>query len=433
MIVFISLVILIVSLIIGIPVPFAFFATTFYMIIVGGYDPSFLLPYGFYKESTIVLLAIPLFIMAGGIIEKGNIGRALIRFVEMFVGRIKGSLGAVMVVSSAVFGSISGSAAATMTVIGTIMLPQLDRAGYSKGFSASLISNCCLLGGIIPPSSLMILYAWVGQQSVIACFLAGVIPGIILTSLMVIMSIFLVRKDPNIETSEKLDSTAWRKEFSKRTYYAIPALLMPVLILGGIYGGLVTPTEAAAVAVLYSIPIGMFVYKGMNRKDLFSVLVNTATTTGVIMVMLFTVMILCRIYIMEDVPGMLMNMITSISDNKYIIMLMINLFLLIMGMLMDDVSATLLSTPILLPIVQQIGVSPIQFSAILLLNLSLGCVTPPCAPLMYLASRMGKVPVTKMLYPTAMIILFAWIPTLLLVTFIPQISLFLPRLLLGIN
>ena len=430
MLVITAIIVLIIFLITGIPVPFAFFASTLFMIIFGGYDPSFLIPFGYYKESTTVLLAIPLFIMAGGLIERGHIGNALIGFIEMFLGRIKGYLGPVMVVSSAVFGAITGSATATMSVMGSILLPQMERKGYDKGKSSAILANCALIGGIIPPSSLMILYAWVAQQSVLACFLAGLIPGIILTTLMAIVASFLNKDDLNIHKEEKT-YTSWGKEFGKRTWHAVPALLMPVFILGSIYGGIMTPTEAAGISVLYALPVGLFIYKGLNKKEVFNVFVKTSTTTGVIMVMLFTVMIFSRILVLENVPSMLVDLVTSLSSNKYIILIMINVFLLIIGMLMDDVSATLLSTPMLLPLITQLGIDPIQFAAMLLVNLSFGCVTPPCAPLLYLGGRLGEVSVNHMMKPTLKFALFAWLPTLILVTYIPTLSTFLPNLILG--
>lgn len=186
----ISFLLLFVALFIGIPVPFAFFAAVLFLVIFRGYDPGFLLPYSYGKMSAMVLLAIPLFILAGGLIEKGKIGEKLIDLVEIFVGKIRGGLSVVMVISCAIFGSVTGSAAATETVIGTIMLPRLEQAGYPKHYSAALIASSAVLGMLIPPSSIMILYAWVANQSVLACFLSSVTPGIIMTILLSFISIF---------------------------------------------------------------------------------------------------------------------------------------------------------------------------------------------------------------------------------------------------
>lgn len=423
----IGIILLVVTLIIGVPVPFCFGASTIFLVFSLGYDPSFLLPVGYSKMSSVVLLAIPLFVLAGGIIEKGKIGKALVDLVELQVGRFKGGLGAVAVISCAIFGSISGSAAATLSCIGSILFPKLEEANYPRGHAAALISNAAPLGLLIPPSSIQILYAWVGNQSVLACFLATIIPGLLLTTLLCLVNYFLIRKNPNVKVMEKMPLPEYTKEVGKKTKKAAPALFMPFIILGGIYGGIMTPTEAAAVAVLYAIPVGFLVYRGLNKENFKETLVETATTTGVIMVMLYVVMILSRLFIMENLPNTIMNLLTSVSDNKYIILVMINIFMVIIGMLMDDVSGVLLATPVLLPLVMKLGISPVHFAAILGVNLGMGNITPPTAPLLYLGARVGKAKINEMMTPTLIMICCAWIPTLLITTYIPQISLFLPK------
>lgn len=423
--------ILLFTLLIGVPIPYAFFASSIAVIAGGGYDQGFLLPYGFSKASSIILVAIPLFVMAGGFMERGGIGEKLIDLVEVLIGRIKGGLGVVMVVSCAIFGSISGSGSATLSCIGTIMLPRMYKAGYPRGHCSALISSACVLGLLIPPSLSMILYAWVGGQSVLASFLATIVPGIILVILLSIVNLVLLRNNKDIIVTDNYDLSTTVKLFRKKTLSATPALMVPIIILGGIYGGVMTPTEAAAISVVYAIPVGFFIYKGLTLKGVYETLIKSVTTSGVIMIMLFSVMILSRLYIMENVPQKIMSLLTAISDNKIIIIMMINIFMIIIGMLMDDTSAILLSTPILLPVVTQLGVSPVQFAAILGVNLGMGCVTPPCAPFLYLGGRIGGAPVSEMLKPTFYFILFAWIPTLLLTTYVPALSMWLPELILG--
>ncbi len=423
------LVLLLALLFFGVPVPMAFFGTTMLMIFAGGYSTSFLIPYGYSKVSSYVLLAIPLFIMAGGIIERSNMGEKLVNFVELFVGKIKGSLGVVAVVSCAIFGAITGSAAATQSVIGSIMWPRMEKAGYDKGKSAALLASSCLLGGMIPPSGLMIIYAWTAQVSVLQCFLATLVPGIMMAAMFSVAFVFMVKNDEGVKTLEASTKEEYLALAKTRTKSAVPAILFPVIVLGGIYGGLMTATEAAAVSVVYATLVGFVIYRELKLKSLGSVLVETATTTGVIMVMLFMVMMLSRLLIMEDVPSMFLTLFTSISTNKYIILIMINIFMIIIGMLMDDISAVLLCTPLLTPIMESIGISSIHFAAILCVNISLGCVTPPCAPLLYLASRLSNTPVSAMMKPTLQLIVFVWLPALLLVTFIPALPLTLPGLL----
>jgi tripartite ATP-independent transporter DctM subunit len=427
----IAMSILVVTLFIGVPIPFAFFSSAAYLIYTGGYDPSFLLPYGFSKMNSIVLLTIPLFIMAGGVMDKGRIGDKLVDVVDTIAGRIRGGLGVVTVITCAIFGAVSGSSSATVSCIGSIMMPKLKRAGYPIGHAAALLASSGVLGILIPPSMLMILYAWMGNQSVLACFLAAFTPGLILTVLLSAVNLFLLRNNKDIEVRphEPIGETA--KLFVSKSAKASPALMMPVIILGGIYGGFMTPTEAAAVAVIYAIPVAMFIYKGLKARDLVATLIESATTTGVIMAMMFAVMILSRLYIMENLPDQLMGVLTAVSENPIIIMLMINVFMIIMGMLMDDVSGVLLGTPILVPLVTQLGVDPVHFAAIMGVNLGLGNVTPPTAPLLYLSGRIAGAPVNKMMKPTIYLILFAWVPTLLITTYIPEVSLGLVHLLMG--
>jgi tripartite ATP-independent transporter DctM subunit len=428
-----SLIILIVSLLIGIPVAFSFMITIAYLVFIGGYDPSFLLPYGFSKMNSIVILAIPLFILSGGLINRSQMGDKLVSIIELFVGRIKGGMGAVAIVSCAAFGAVTGSACATLSAIGSVMFPKLEKAGYPTGHSAAIMANASVLGMLIPPSSIMILYAWTGQTSVLACFLSSVIPGIILVILMSLVNMWLLRNNKNLVLGKKLEKKEFKHQLILRSKEGIPAILMPVLVLGGIYGGFVTPTEAAAVSVIYVLPIGFLVYKGLTWKGVRETLIESSVTTGTIMIMLYIIMILSRIYIMEDLPQLAMSFLFSISKNKYIIFVFINIFMIMIGMLMDDVSAVLLVTPILLPVVKNLGMSPIQFAAVVGVNLGFGNVTPPTAPLLYLASQLNGAKATETLAVTLYMLVFAWLPTLIMTTYIPILSEWLPKLVLGMN
>lgn len=430
MTIFLSLLVLLLLLIVGVPIPFSFLGSALLLIVTLDYDPSFLLPFGYSKMNTIVILAIPLFIIAGGLINRAKVGDKLVSLVELFVGRVRGGLGAIGIVSCAVFGSITGSACATLSAIGSIMFPKLERDGYPRGHSAAIMASSAVLGMLIPPSSIMILYAWVGQTSVLACFLSSFIPGLILTFLLCVCNVFMLR-GKNIAMAPPMPKGELGKEFARRTWSGIPALSMPILVLGGIYGGFVTPTEAAAVSVVYVLPLGFLIYKGLTWKGVYQVLKESAVTTGAIMLMLYCIMILSRIYIMEDLPGLILDQLTAISENKIVLMLMINLFMVIIGMLMDDVSAVLLVTPILVPVVTDLGVSPIHFAAIVGVNIGMGNITPPTAPLLYLSGQLNGATVGETIGPTLKLILFAWIPTLILTTYVPSLSLWLPSVILG--
>jgi len=223
----------------------------------------------------------------------------------------------------------------------------------------------------------------------------------------------------------------WGKGFGITTGKAVPALLMPVIILGGIYGGILTPTEAAGVSVIYAIPIAMFYYKKMSGKQLIKTMRDSSVTAGVMIMLVAFATVLSRLFTQEGLPTMILNLLTSISDNPIIILLMINLFMVILGMITDDCCGTLIAGPLLLPVVVSLGISPYHFAAILGVNLGMGNITPPCAPFLYLASRICKVPVAEMLKYVFIIIVFAYVPVLMLVSYIPELSLWLPKLVMG--
>lgn len=430
-IVLISLIILFLTLIIGVPVPFSFGAATIFLVYYGGYNPSTLIPVGYSKMNTVVLLAIPLFILSGGLMEKGKIADPLVNIAETIFGRLRGGLGVAAVLASAVFGAISGSAAATLSCIGAVLFPKLAERGYPQGHSSALLACSAPLGLLIPPSALMIIYAWVAQLSVLKCFLATIVPGIIVMTLLSVTNLFMLRKNTVIRVNAYEPPQEVVKTVARQTGRAVPALLMPFIILGGIYGGLMTPTEAAGVAALYAIPVGFLIYRGLNLKNFGGVLVETAVTTGVVMIMLFVVMILSRLFIFEELPDVILDKLRHISDNPLIIMLMLNLFMIIIGMLMDDISGVLLTTPILLPVAVGIGVDPIHFAAILGVNLGMGNITPPTAPLLYLSSRISKAKINETLGPTLILIAGAWLPALLITTYVPDVALWLPNTLIG--
>ena len=417
------------SLLIGMAVPFAFAVSMLYISLNAGIDMTGLLPSGHMRMNTLVLLAIPLFIMAGAIMEKGKIAAPLVDLAEMFVGRVRGGLSASTVVASGVFGSISGSASATLTCIGSIMLPRLHAANYPRGYSSALIANAAPLGLLIPPSAIQIIYAWVTRQSVLKCFLATIVPALIFITLLIIVNFVMLRRHTEIKSPAP--PANWPKAVANTSSRAFPALLMPVIILGGIYGGVMTPTEAAGIAVIYAIPVGFWVYKGLNRKNFTDAIVEAATTTGVVMVMFFMVMIVSRLLVLENIPASLQDLILMVSENPIVTLVMVNIAMVMIGMLMDDVSGVLISAPLFFPIVTEVGMDPIQFAAVLGVNLGMGNITPPTAPLLFLGARVGQTPINEMMRPTMIMILFAWVPTLLLTTFVPQIALWLPTTLLG--
>jgi len=417
----------------GVPIAFSFALVVVFMAFILGYDLAFLLPYAFERMSSMIILSIPLFIIAGHVMEKGNITRYLIDCVDSLVSRVRGGMGAVTSIASGIFGAISGSAAAAIACIGSIVIPRLvEEEGYPRGYAASLATASAGLALLIPPSFSMILYGWLTYTSITACFLAGSLPGVLLMFIFIIINWIMVGRYPTVrkprpwgrpkEVVGEIFSTGWR---------ALPALLMPVLILGTIYGGVATPTEAAAVAVIYAIPVGFLIYRGLTPRVFASALIESSMTIGAIMLMLFFAMIMGRMLVMENIPQAVTSFLLGISENKYIILLLVNVILFLSGMFMDDIAGMIIMAPLLLPVIKQIGLSPVHFSAIITTNLTMGLMTPPMAPLIFLGQMIGKTTFPAMIKTSLMFVFLGYLPVVLIVTYWAPIAEWLPVLVLG--
>lgn len=420
-------------LIIGVPVPFCFAAATLFLFLVGDYGGSnFLVSAGFNKTSSIILLAMPLFILVGEVMSTGSLAARLVDFCDSIFGRLKGGLGVVVVVVTGVFGAISGTASSAVAAMGTIMVPRMVERGYDRGYAAALVAASSVLALLIPPSSAQIVYGWISGTSIAACFLAPVVPALMLMVLFSIWNFVLTRKMPIIQP-EKLNPIDTVRDIGRKGKRATLGLVMPIVVLSSIYGGIATPTEAAAIAVVYALFVGVVIYRDIPIKELWRIGYTAGTTVGVVMVLVFFAVMLSRLYTMENVPQSVVQVLFSITDNRIALLLLINLFLIVLGMIMDDFSGLLLATPMLLPVVRELGIHPVHFAAIIGVNLGMGNITPPTAPLLYFAARIGKTKLQGMLWPTLVFVMFAYLPVLLITTFVPELSLWLPRLVLGIQ
>jgi C4-dicarboxylate transporter, DctM subunit len=423
----ISLIILIVLIMIGVPVAMAFGAMTIFLSIWFDMDSGLLIPTAFYQIKSVVLLTIPFFIMVGGLMSTGGMAVRLIDFVNSFVGRIRGGLGAVTVLACAMFGSIGGACSAAVAAIGTVMIPRMEEQGYTKGHATALVACGSILGQLIPPSVPMIIFALMTYQSIPGCWLATVGPAMLVIVMYVILNYFMVRKMP-LKLLAETDFSGKIREIGFSTYRAGWALLLPVIMLGGIYGGIATPTETACVAVLYVIPVCMLAFRSLTFSGVVNTFISSATTTGVLVIMVFFVMIMTRILTMEQIPQEMAAWLFEISSNKYVILLMVNIFLLLIGMLMDDISGTILAASLLFPIMMELGVHPLHFAAICGVNLGMGNVTPPTAPILYLSGRIGDCRVEHYLKPALVLTWCGMLPVLIVTTYWPDLSLYLPRL-----
>lgn len=373
--------------------------------------------------DSFALLAIPFFILAGQLMNRGGIAVRLIDFAKVLVGRLPGGLAFVNIMANMLFGAISGSAVASASAIGGFMHPQMTREGYDKSFSAAVNITSATTGLVIPPSNILIVYSLAsGGVSIAALFIAGYIPGILTgLALMGVAAAFAYRK--NYPRANKLTF----KESIFRFLDAIPSLLLLVIVIGGIIAGIFTATEASAVAVLYTLILSM-IYKEIKWKDLPDILIKSVGITAIVMLLVGTSMGLSWVMSFENIPQEISSGLISISDNPYIILFIINLILLFVGIFMDMTPAVLIFTPIFLPIATtQLGLDPVHFGIIMIMNLSVGLCTPPVGSVLFIGCSVAQIGIEKVIKP--LIPLFAaMIIILLLITYVPALSLWLPHI-----
>lgn len=422
----ISVFLLIILLLVGAPVFMSFGAIVLFVLVAFNVNPMIVIPTAFHMIRSVILLAVPFFIMGGGLLAVTGMADNLINFVNSIIGHIRAGLGAVTVGSCAVFGAISGACSATVVAIGTVMIPKMVENGYPRGYATALIASASILGQLIPPSIPMVMFAIMTRQSVPACWLSTVLPGIITIFSFIIWNYFMMRKRPTLVVHRWAGLGKQARGVIKAAYQGAASLVLPFIVLGGVYGGIFTATEAGCTAVVYIILVS-FARKTLNLRLLESQLLQTGILTGVLMVVFFFVVIYSRILVLEHIPEAMAAWVTAISPSKYVTLVMINVFLLITGMLMDEGSGTLLAAALIFPITQAIGVHPLQAAAIVGVNLGLGNVTPPCAPILYIAGHVGKSPFAEYVRPAVILMYGGMLPVLIVTTWFPELALFLPR------
>lgn len=366
------------------------------------------------------LVAVPMFILAGEIMLAGGLSSRIVGMAARMVGGLKAGLGYVNVLASMFFAAISGSSPATVAAIGSNLIPEMEKRGYRRDFAAALTAASGMLGVMIPPSIPLIIYGVVANVSLGSLFLAGILPGILFGLGFMIVARIVIKNNLN-------DDSVPMNELDVQKGGGIWALLVPVIILGGIYGGIFTPTEAAGVAVVYAIFVSLFIYREMSLADFPGILVRSGTTTATIMIMVAMAFAFGRFLTLEGIPGALAELITSTTDNPILILLLINLVLLITGMFLEPVAAIIILTPILLPVAQSAGVDPVHFGIIITCNLAIGFCTPPVGINLFIASSIAGVPVEAVVL-RVLPFMVSMLVSMALVTFFPEISLLLPSL-----
>jgi C4-dicarboxylate transporter, DctM subunit len=409
-----------VFLLLSVPIGIALGLSTLVTIVYTGSLPlEFLAKELITSVDSFPLMAVPFFILAGEIMGKGGISERLFRVANSLVGNKTGGFAIATIITCMFFAAISGSGPATVAAIGGIMIPAMVRQGYDKRFATAVVCAAGSLGVIIPPSIPMVIYGVVGNVSIANMFIAGILPGILVGIALIVYAYFYSKKMGYTGLDEKTSFT----NIARSVWDAKWALLIPIIILGGIYGGIFTPTEAAVIAVVYGLVAGLLLYRELKIKDLPSVLANSALTTATILIIVGTATAFGRLLTIQQIPNQVAQAMLSVSESPIVIILLITLLLLIVGCFMDTLAAIIILTPILLPIAINIGYDPVHFGIIMVLNLAIGFITPPLGVNLFVGSGISGLSIealSKAIVPFFLVMLF----TLFIVIFLPQISLF---------
>lgn len=363
------------------------------------------------------IMAIPLFILAGDLMGAGGVSRRILNVAQVFFGRITGGLAIVTIVVCMFFAAVSGSGPATVAAVGSMVVPTMVQAGYTKSFSLALVAAAGSIGVIIPPSIPMVLYGVSTGTSISNMFLGGIGPGLLIGAILIVYAYFYSKKMGWKGSDEPFNG----REAMKDVWEAKWALLNPVIILGGIYAGIFTPTEAAAVAAVYAFICGVFIHRELAPKDIFRTVATSCATTGTVMVILGCASTFARILTIEQIPGSIADGMLQLSSNPLVLILIINVLLLIVGCVMDTTPAILVLSPILYPVATSMGIDPVHFGIIMVVNLAIGFITPPLGINLFVAARIGNTPLSTVIrgiVPFVIAMIFA----LLMVVYIPPIS-----------
>lgn len=410
---------------INVPIGFALLITATVMMYMSGIaEPSVIVQNMIRGVNSFTIMAVPFFMLAGEIMNEGGISKRIVRFASSLLGHIKGSLGYVSILTGMLFAGVSGSALADTAAVGSVLYPLMKSEGYHEERSVDLICAAGTIGPIIPPSIPFILYGVMGQVSIIQLFEAGMIPGILIGGALGIVWWFYTRNKDSYSSSRVF---LWR-EVAAATRDAIWSLLLPVIIMGGILTGIATPTESAVVACVYAIFISLFVYRELKWKAFPRVLLAAAKSTAIVFLVIGSATSVAYFISTARIPGMISEALLNVSDNKYVIILLINIILLVIGCVMDLTPALLIMTPIFLPIIKQFGLSPVWFGVVITVNLCIGLLTPPVGTVLYVGCGISKKSISQLSRAMVPYIL-AMLVILLLISYVPGIVTLIPDLL----
>ena len=430
----VGLVLFFVGIAIGLPLCWVFLGSSVIILLLIDSPLTFMAGAAYHAIDSYVLMAIAFFIFAGNMMSVSGIADRLTRFAYALVGRIRGGLVDVGIVATVFMSALTGSSLPCIAALIPILVPRLEKLGYARSYVTGVLCSSSFLGYLIPPSVPALMYCLVAQQSVAAVFLSTVFPGLLLTGGYMLVNTFIVERymQPSDEIPEMPDSFGGTvKEIGTSFWSALPALGCPLVVLVGIYAGICTPNEAGAVAVIYTVLVGMFVYRNMDSKGLWGSALTTLVTLGMITLLLGFGTVFTRTLIREGVGEAMTDFVLGFSENKYLVLALMNALLLVFGMFIDGIPILIIVVPLILPLVTEVDVNLVQLGAIIIVNVGLGVVTPPYAVSIFVGSRLADVPYLELVKPMMIFLLFVGIPVLLLTTYVPALSLWLPTVVLG--
>ena len=418
-------IVFVLAMAIGIPIAFVLGASSLYYFVVLGNIPLSMIGQKMFSGiDNYVLLAIPFFILAGELMNRSKITDALISFSNILVGRIPGALAQVNIVASVFFAGITGSGVADTAALGSILIPAMEKEGYTAEYATAVTCASSVIGPIIPPSVVMVIYSMATGESVGALFAAGYVPGLAIAFSLMVLTYVYAKKFNHPRRTEKIPF----KQVVFTLRESIVGLMCPVVLVAGIFSGVFTPTEAAVVSCLYAILAGVFILKTMTFKDVFESFKGAAVASSITLMVIAMANLFGQVLTIERIPTLVANFMLSITTNKYVFLLMINIFLLFMGMIMDPGASVLILAPILLPIAIQLGIQPLHFALVMLVNLNIGLSTPPVGTCLYAAAPISGLSIEK-ISKAIMPFIGVELVALMLLTYIPALTLFVPRLL----
>lgn len=430
----VSLIIFLVGIAAGVPLGWIFLGSTAIGMILLDSSLSFMGGTFFNSLYTPVVMAIGFFVFAGALISEAGLADRIVRFSYALVGKVKGGLIVVGIISTLFMSALTGSSVPCISALIPLLVPRLEKYGYKRSYTTAVLCSSSFLGYLIPPSVPALIYCLVAQQSVAALFLATVFPGLLLALGYGILNYFIVDRYTfeSSETPELPGSFGESlKELLSASWAAIPALGCPIIILVGIYGGICTPNEAGAIAVFYCIAVGVLVYRELKWSNFRRSITNTLITLGMIALLLGGGTVLTRYLTLQGVAQDLASMMLGLFESKYLILISINIFLLLLGMFLDGIPILILAVPLILPLAKELNINLVHLGSMIILNIGLGVMTPPFAMSIFVGSRLSGVPAGELMKPMLLYLVCVGIPVLLITTYVPFISCWLPSLALG--